>query len=82
VDEWYYLLKEDSFSRPKKNSHKHAAHSAYAPRVSELIRNPENGSRAIPNYEEALDFFNKKIEGASKEPSSCLHYFSWLCLLS
>jgi|tagenome__1003787_1003787.scaffolds.fasta_scaffold20461409_2 hypothetical protein len=41
VDEWYYLLKEDYFSRLEKNLHKHAAYSSYAPRVAKLIRKPE-----------------------------------------
>jgi hypothetical protein len=52
VDEWYHVLKDDSFPRLEDNLRQHVANSPYPPRVSELIRKPENGSRAIPNLEE------------------------------
>ena len=42
VDEWFAVLKHDSFTNLEKNLRKHVAGSPYAPRVSDLIRKPEN----------------------------------------
>jgi len=67
VDEWFQVVKEYSYSRLEENLRKHVAHSPYAPRISDLIRKPENGSRAIPNYEETLNFLSKKEKHASDE---------------
>jgi hypothetical protein len=67
VDEWFTVLKHDSFSRLEKNLRKHVAGSPYAPRVSDLIRKPENSSRAIPNVEETIAFLYHQEKPASEE---------------
>ena len=38
VNQWFTLLKDDSYSRLEKNLRQHVAHSPYAPRISDLIR--------------------------------------------
>ena len=67
VDEWFAVLKHDSFTNLEKNLRKHVAGSPYAPRVSDLIRKPENNSRAIPNVEETTVFLDQQIKPASVE---------------
>ena len=67
VDEWFTVLKNDSFTRLEKNLRKHVAGSPYAPRVSDLIRKPESSSRAIPNVEETIAFLYQQEKPASVE---------------
>lgn len=67
VDEWYSMLKNQSFSALEKHVREHAAHSSYPPKISELIRKPEFGSRAIPNTEETMSFLHTQIQPASEE---------------
>lgn len=67
VDEWFTVLKNDSFSRLEKNLRRHVAGSPYAPRVSDLIRKPEVSSRAIPNVEETIAFLYQPRKRASDE---------------
>src|SRR3954470_16637917 len=67
VDEWFTVLKNDSFSRLEKNLRKHVAGSPYAPRVSDLIRKPKNSSRAIPDVEETIAFLYHQEKTASEE---------------
>ncbi|MCQ6276012.1 hypothetical protein JMM81_13810 [Bacillus sp. V3B] len=67
VNEWFAVLKNDSFSRLEKNLRKHVAGSPYAPRVSDLVRKPETGPRAIPNVEETIAFLYHREKPASDE---------------
>ena len=67
VDEWHVLLKHDSYHRLEKNLRSHAEISPYPPRISELIRKPEHGSRFIPDVEETLGFLYQPIQRASEE---------------
>jgi len=67
VNQWFTILKEYEYHKLEKNLRRHVAHSPYAPKVSDLIRQPENGSRAIPNVEETRNFLYKKEVLASEE---------------
>ena len=67
VNEWFTLLKNDSYSRLEKNLRQHVARSPYAPRISDLIRTKENGARFIPDYEETRAFLNTQTKPASEE---------------
>ncbi|WP_084786764.1 replicative helicase loader/inhibitor [Bacillus tuaregi] len=67
VDQWFMMLQDYPYSRLEKNLRKHVAFSPYAPKVSDLIRTADNGSRAIPNVEETLAFLYKKQKPASPE---------------
>lgn len=66
VDEWYFLLKHQSFATMQKHVREHAAHSAYPPKIAELIRKPAFGSRDIPNVEETRKFLYQTIQPASE----------------
>ncbi len=67
VDEWYCILEGEPLQRIEENLRKHAAHSPYPPRVSELVCKPENGSRAIPNREDTKNILTSQDQPASKE---------------
>jgi hypothetical protein len=67
VDEWYLMLKNQPFSTLQKHIREHAAHSAYPPKICELIRKPVLGSRDIPNVEETRVFLHRQEPRASEE---------------
>jgi len=67
VDEWYSVLRGESFQRLEENLRKHVAQSSYPPKVSELICKTEAGSRAIPDEDETRYILILKEKPASKE---------------
>ena len=71
VNEWFDVLKNESSKTLEQNLRCPASHSSYAPRISNLIRKPENGLRAIPNYEETLAFLYQPVKPASEEVIQC-----------
>lgn len=67
VDEWYIMLKNQSFSTLQRHVREHAAHSSYPPKISELIRKPAFGSRDIPDAEETRVLLYQPIQPVSEE---------------
>ncbi len=67
VDEWYLMLKKQTFSTLQKHVREHATLSAYPPKISELIRKPAFGARDIPNAEETRVFLYRQEPRASEE---------------
>jgi len=67
VDQWFKMLKDYQYGLLERNLRRHVACSPYAPKVSDLIRHPENGSRAIPNVEETRSFLKQNQKPASEE---------------